>query len=85
MKEPEPELFELLHCPETHQRLLPVTKKWIARINTRIEAGELRSQSGEVVTTPLDDGLVTEDDRFLYPVRDGLANMFVADRIILKT
>lgn len=81
----ELELRELLRCPSTHGRLLPVTSKWIARLNVRIAAGELRTQAGELVTEPLDDGLLTQDDQFLYPVRDGLANMFLADRIVLET
>lgn len=80
----EPELYEILRCPETHGRLLPVTKRWISRINVRIDAGELSTQSGKVVTEHVEDGLVTEDDRFLYPIRAGLANMFIADRIVLK-
>lgn len=84
MTKSEPELFELLRCPETHQRLLPVTQKWVNKLNTRIAAGEVRNQRDDVVSQPIDDGLVTEDDRFLYPVRNGLANMFIADRIILK-
>ena len=80
----EPDLVELLRCPETHRPLLPVTRKWIDRVNKRIAAGELQTNAGDVVAEPIDDGLVTEDDRYLYPVRDGLANMFVADRIVLK-
>lgn len=80
----EPELFEMLRCPQTHQRLLPVTTKWLDRLNKRIAKGEVLRESGESVTETLEDGLLTEDERFLYPVREGLANMFVADRIILK-
>ena len=85
MSKPERDLFELLRCPTTHQRLLPVTRKWIDRLNARIRAGELSDESGRVVTEVIDDGLVSQDDQFLYPVRAGIANMFIADRIILKT
>lgn len=80
----EPELFEMLRCPQTHQRLLPVTKKWLDRVNKQIAKGELHSESGALREAALEDGLLTEDERFLYAVNDGLANMFIADRIILK-
>lgn len=84
MKSDRPEtLAELLCCPQSHERLLPVTKKWCDRINARIAAGELRDEAGNVVTEPVDDGFVTPDDRFLYPVRNGVPNLFVSDRIVL--
>lgn len=78
------ELLDLLRCPETHGRLLPVTRKWIDRLNSRIEAEELRDGSGELVSEPIEDGLVTDDERYLYPIRDGVPNLFMSDRIILK-
>ncbi len=80
----EPVLHDLLRCPESHERLLPVTGKWVQRLNKQIAAGELQTQKGEHVTSPVDDGLITADDRYLYPVRNGLVNMFIADRIVLK-
>ena len=79
----EPDLYDLLRCPQTHGRLLPVTQKWCDKINARIRAGELTDQSGRVVEELIDDGLVTEDDRYLYPIRNGVPNLFVSDRIVL--
>ncbi len=81
----EPTLAELLCCPQSHQPLLPVTKKWCDDINRRIEAGELNDDSGNVVEESIDDGFVTNDDRFLYPVRNGVPNLFISDRIVLKS
>lgn len=79
----DPNLADLLCCPEAHTRLLPVTKKWCERINRRIAAGELFDESGNVVEAEVEDGFVTDDDRFLYPVRNGVPNLFISDRIIL--
>lgn len=76
-------LLEMLRCPKSRQRLLPVTKKWIAAVNRRIEAGELRTESGQTVDVAIEDGFVTEDDQYLYPIRDRLPNLFIADRIVL--
>lgn len=77
-------LYTLLYCPETHQRLLSITSKWTDRLNARIHAGDLRTESGDVVDELIEGGLITEDDRFLYPVRDGVPNLLIADRIVLS-
>lgn len=80
----ELELWEIVRCPESRARLTPVTAKWVTRLNARIEAGELRTSSGELVSEPIQDGLITDNDRYLYPIRDGVPNLVIAHRIVLK-
>jgi uncharacterized protein YbaR (Trm112 family) len=85
MPEDEPTLSELLRCPQTHQRLLPITSTWCDRLNARIHAGELHTESGDVVDELIDGGLITEDDRYLYPIRGGVPSLMVSDRIVLAS
>lgn len=80
----EPHLYPLLRCPQSQQRLLPVTSTWTDRLNARIHAGELRTQSGTAVEDLIEGGLITEDDRYLYPIRNGVPNLLIADRIVLS-
>lgn len=75
------ELLDMLRCPESHQRLIPLTARGCKRLNAKIAKGEIKDASGNIVTEPIDDGLVTEDDRWLYPVRAGVPDLHLTDRI----
>jgi len=77
------ELLEILVCPETRQPVRPAEPALLERLNARIRAGELRNRGGEAVTTPLEEGLVREDGKILYPVDDGIPVMLVEESIEL--
>ena len=80
----ESRLHDLLRCPESHGKLLPVTQKWTDKLNARIAKSELHDFSGKLVQEPVDDGLLTEDAQYLYPIRNGVVNLFLSDRIVLQ-
>ncbi|MEJ2535245.1 MAG: hypothetical protein P8008_07220, partial [Gammaproteobacteria bacterium] len=42
----------------------------LARLNAAIETGEVRFVGGEPVTAPLQEALITEDGKVIYPVED---------------
>jgi uncharacterized protein YbaR (Trm112 family) len=79
-----PELLEILVCPETKQPVLEAGAEVLARLNEEIEAGRLRNRGGEAVTKPLAEGLVREDGKVLYPVDDGIPVMLIEESLLLE-
>src|SRR6266849_1508757 len=66
----DPELLNLLCCPETHQELRPADRALLEELNKKIVAGELRNRIGRPISEKLDEGLVRADGGLLYPVRN---------------
>jgi uncharacterized protein YbaR (Trm112 family) len=73
----------IIRCPVTRQSLRLAEETTIAKINQAIEAGTLQDQLGRVVKEPLSDGLVRQDGKVLYPVRDGIPVMLADEGIPL--
>ena len=55
----------------------------IDRLNVEITAGSIRNRSGQPVTEQLDGGLMRQDGKFLYPVRQDIPIMLVDEAIPL--
>lgn len=77
----DPRLLEVLVCPDTHQPVALAEEALIARVNAAIEAGEAKDVGGNQVSRALDQGLLREDGKILYPVRDDIPVMMVDDGI----
>ena len=77
------DLLEILVCPETKQPVQMADPALIERLNERIRSGELRNRGGTPVPKPLEEGLVREDGRVLYPVDDGIPVMLIEESIEL--
>ena len=78
-----PELLEILVCPETKQPVAPASEEILRKLAQEIEAGRLRNRGGEPVTQPITEGLVREDGKVLYPVDDEIPVMLVEESIEL--
>ncbi len=76
-----PELLELLVCPETRQPVRPAPAELLERVNAAIRAGGLRNRGGTLLREPLEEALVREDGRVLYPVEDGIPAMLIEESI----
>ena len=77
------ELLEILVCPETKQPLTVASDALVAQLNARIAQGALSNRSGASVTEAIDSGLVREDGRYLYPVREDIPIMLIDEAIAL--
>jgi uncharacterized protein YbaR (Trm112 family) len=80
----QPELLEILCCPETHQPVREAEPSLIERLNAQIAAGTLKNRAGQVVGVKLDGGLVRADGKVLYPIRDEIPVMLVEEAIPLS-
>jgi len=80
----DPELLEILVCPETHQPLKLAEESQIADLNTRREAGNLVNVGGDKVEEAFEGGLIREDGNILYPIREGIPVMLIDEGIPLE-
>jgi len=79
----DPELLEILVCPETKQPVAPAGEDVLSKLNAEIEAGRLRNRGGDAVSTAIREGLVREDGKVLYIVDDGIPVMLIEESIEL--
>jgi selenocysteine lyase/cysteine desulfurase/uncharacterized protein YbaR (Trm112 family) len=75
------QLLTILVCPETHQPVRPADAGLLASVNKAIESGGLLNRAGVPVSSPLEDALVREDGRVLYPVREDIPIMLIDECI----
>ncbi len=79
----DPELLEILVCPETHQPVRPAEGGVLDRLNQAIRSGGVTNRGGSEVAEPLEEGLIREDDKILYPVREDIPIMLIDEAIEL--
>ena len=79
----DPELLEILVCPETHQPVRPAERGLLNRLNQAIRSGGVTNRGGNDVADPIEEGLVREDDKILYPVREDIPIMLIDEAIEL--
>ncbi len=79
----DPEILEILVCPETHQPVRPAEDELIERLNQAIRSGGVTNRGGKEVAEPIEEGLVREDDKILYPVREDIPIMLIDEAIEL--
>jgi uncharacterized protein YbaR (Trm112 family) len=75
------DLLQILACPETHQALAEAGADLLKRINDRIAAGQAKNKAGGEVKQALEAGLVRQDGKILYPIRDGIPVLLIDEGI----
>jgi uncharacterized protein YbaR (Trm112 family) len=77
----DPELIEILVCPETKRPVRAASGEELARVNAAVRGGTLRNRGGAKVERELSEALVREDGRVLFPVEDGIPSMLIEESI----
>lgn len=77
-------LLPILHCPVTHKGLAPVKPATLKSVNAAIVAGELSNSDGNTLSEPLDEALVTDDGKVLYPLANGIPVLLAGESINLE-
>lgn len=77
----DPKLLNLIRCPIDGQTLELADSDFVDRLNEKIEAGEIRDRSDQVVSDKLQQGLITSSGSRVYPSRSGIPTL-IADNAI---
>lgn len=77
------ELLDILVCPEDKTPVSVAADTLIQELNKKIENGALTNRSGSTVTEAMESGLIREDQKILYPVRNDIPIMLVDEGIPL--
>ncbi len=77
-------LLTILCCPITHKGLKIARKNDLGRVNSAIAAGGLRNRAGTALSDALDEALVTDDGKLLYPVRNGIPVLLEGESVNME-
>jgi uncharacterized protein YbaR (Trm112 family) len=77
-------LLDILLCPDSRQSLTLADPALLETLNQRIRQGTLKNRAGIVVSDPIGGGLVREDRRYLYVIRDDIPVMLIDEAIPLQ-
>lgn len=77
----DPELLEILVCPEAKTPVRLAEEPLLERVNRAISEGRVTNRGGRKVEESIQGGLVREDGRILYPIRDGIPVMLIDEAL----
>lgn len=78
------ELLDILACPDTKEPVSIAEPELIKEINEKIARGELKNRGGNTVSEKMESGLLRDDRRVLYPIRDNIPIMLIDEGIPLE-
>ena len=78
------DLLAILCCPETKQEVSLIDNQTLDQLNAEIEKGELQNKAGHPVKEKLEGGLIRQDRKIVYPIREQIPIMLIEEGIILQ-
>ncbi len=79
------DLNQMLRCPETLQPLSLLETAALGTLQDAIIDGRAHTTSGAPVLEAIEAAMVREDQGVAYPIRAGILNMLLSDRIDLSS
>lgn len=77
-------LLSILCCPVTHKGLGLARREQLAAVNRAIATGGLCNRDGSLLTSALQEALVTDDGKTLYPVNDGIPVLLEGESVSME-
>ena len=77
------DLLDILCCPETKEPVALIADDEVKRINALIEQGQVKRRNGEAETEQIDGGLLRQDGKYLYPIRDDIPVMLIDEALVM--
>ena len=77
-------LLSILCCPVTHKGLSLARPELLQKINTAIGEGDLVNRDGTELSGTLDEALITDDGKIMYPVNDGIPVLLEGESVGLN-
>lgn len=65
-------LLEILCCPLSKTPLIKLGQEKLDKLNKAITSGDALYVDGEKVKEELQEGLITEDGKVIYPIQDDI-------------
>ena len=78
------ELLEILACPEDKTPVRLADAAEVEALNASIAAGGVTNRGGDPVKDAVDGGLIREDGKYLYAIRDEIPVMLIDEAIPLN-
>ena len=76
-------LLSILVCPETKRPVLEAKDEIVQKLNQQIQLGQLKARAGHQIKQNFESGLIREDGKVFFPVRDGIPIMLMEEAIDL--
>jgi len=77
-------LLSILCCPVTHKGLSLARPDLLKKINTAISDGRLVNRDGAELSGSVDEALITDDGKIMYPVNDGIPVLLEGESVGLN-
>ena len=77
-------LLAILRCPVTHKELILAKGQVLKEVNMAIGEGRLSNRDGRLLDEALDEALLTDDGKVLYPVADGIPVLLEGESVNME-
>jgi len=77
-------LLEILVCPENKTPVHEADADLMSRVNAAIQSGTLKNRAGQTVEKTAEAGLLRQDGKFLYLVRDDIPVMLIDEAVPME-
>ncbi|HPG31450.1 MAG TPA: hypothetical protein PKY81_13160 [bacterium] len=79
------ELLDILCCPETKEDVFLANDDLVNKLNSLISENKLTNRNGDKVTEKICGGLIRNDKKYLYPIREDIPIMLIEEAFPLET
>ena len=79
------ELLSILKCPVTGSPLQLAEDQLVSKVNSAIDEERARDRLEQKVQGQVEGGLTTDEQTWMYPIRDGIPTLVLEEAIDLNS